>query len=91
MKLEIIVGNTQMLTDGKTIWVNDNTGCCIGRFSARGVDVHNTGANQMKLDKQCLDCFHEGSPTALWERFRSSMLTHHGVEIPEEFRPKFTL
>lgn len=85
----LIMAGAFIETDGRTVWVNDATGCCIGRFSKMGVDVHNTGVQQLMGGKQCLDCIHEGEPAALWERFRGSMLIHHKVNVPEEFRPKY--
>lgn len=83
----IVDARCEIRTDGETIWINDVTGCCIGRFSRSGVDVHHAGMDQLKDGKQCLDCFHEGAPAELWTRFVGSMLAHHGVAVPIDFRP----
>ncbi len=69
--------------------VNDHTGCCIGRFSKMGVDVHKAGPDQVATGIQCLDCFHGGDPRELWDRFVISMRNHHGVEVPPGAKPAF--
>lgn len=86
---ELAPETTEILWDGKTVWANDSSGCCIGRFGIRGVDVHKSGADQLESNSQCLDCIHDLPPDAAWSRFVASMRTHHGVEIPEVARPTF--
>jgi hypothetical protein len=81
----------QILWDGRCVWVNDETGCCIGRFTRRGVDVHKTGPEQIATGTQCLDCFHDVEPAHAWDRFVQSMLQHHGVSVPAAARPEFVL
>ena len=46
-------GPVEICWDGRTVWVNDQSGCCIGRFSALGVDVHRTGEQQIATGQQC--------------------------------------
>ena len=36
-------------TDGTTVWVNSETGMCIGRFGRNGVDVHRDFEAQLEL------------------------------------------
>lgn len=76
----------QIDSDGETVWVNDPTGCCIGRYKNGMMDVHKTGAEQMRTGTQCLDCGHGAENT--WESFKASMLEHHGVIIPDRHQPK---
>jgi len=89
MSREFSANGIEIESDGRVVWVNDPTGCCIGRFSKNGVDVHRTGPEQVELGTQCLDCFHEGNPAEQWDRFVSSMKTHHGVDVSARHRPKF--
>lgn len=68
----------EIQSDGRTCWVNAPSGDCIGRWSPLGTDVHRTVSEQMEGRPQCLDC----EPHASWERFRESMATHYGVDVP---------
>ena len=81
----------EIIWDGRSVWVNDETGCCIGRFTRRGVDVHKTGPDQVATGIQCLDCFHDVEPAHAWDRFVRSMKLHHGVSVPVSARPGFVL
>ena len=78
----------EISTDGKTVWVNGPS-VCIGRFGRGGVDVHRDAAGQMDSGDACLDCFTDGTPAEMWDRFRASMLKFHDVDVPENFRPEF--
>ncbi|WP_408902884.1 hypothetical protein [Methylobacterium radiotolerans] len=79
----------ELLTDGHTLWVNDGVGMCIGRFGARGVDIHRSAAEQVAGAPQCLDCIHDLPPAEAWDRFVSSMAKHHAVRIGPEWKPAF--
>jgi hypothetical protein len=79
----------EVVTDGATLWVNGPDGMCIGRFGARGVDVHRTAAEQLAGAPQCLDCIHDLPPLEAWNRFVRSMAEHHAVEIGPEWKPEF--
>jgi hypothetical protein len=72
----------EILSDGRTVWVNTPSGC-IGRFSAKGVDVHKLPEEQME-GGQCLDCTTDPD----WDRFKASMLHYYGIEVGDEHRPK---
>jgi hypothetical protein len=78
--------DVEIVSDGRCVWVNDDQGACIGRFSKRGVDVHRTLAEQLAEGKQCLVCSHG---TADWDVFVSAMLEHHGVAVGSEHRPSW--
>jgi hypothetical protein len=60
----------QIECDGKTLWVNGLHGA-IGRFSPRGVDVHNHENNA------CIGC----GPVPDWEGFVEEMQKHHGIDV----------
>ncbi len=79
--------HVEIINDGRTVWVN--TEICIGRFSAGGVDVHKDFEGQLNSGDPCLDCIHGLPPRESWDRFVASMLTHHGVIVPETYRPGF--
>lgn len=79
----------EVIWDGRCVWINDETGCCIGRFTRRGVDVHKTGPEQLATRTQCLDCFHDVDPVDAWDRFVQSMRKHHSVSVPEAAKPGF--
>lgn len=75
-------------SDGRTVWVNGADGCCVGRFSQYGVEIHHTAEAQMTTGDQCLDC--KAGPTNLldWEHFKVGMKSYYGVEISDKHRPK---
>lgn len=71
----------------RAVWVNAATGECIGRFGIFGVDVHRT-ASEQHLGK-CLDCTHGRVTASDWQRFVTSMLHYHGVDIAGMAVPEF--
>lgn len=77
----------QLMTDGNTVWVNDSSGCCIGRLTRFGIDVHTTAAEQRRGERQCLDCRTVSGQITdeVWQEFRVSMKKHHSLEIPRGF------
>lgn len=77
----------EVLADGRTVWVNDPTGCCIGRFSRFGIDVHRSFAEQAANMGECLHCTHERPDLSGWQTFREAMERHHAVTIAESNRP----
>lgn len=81
------MSETEVFSDGKTVWVNGSDGMCLGRFSDAGVDVHRTYAEQAAGMPQCLDCCHDLPFAEAWERFKDSMIKHYGVIVEESHRP----
>lgn len=79
----------QVLSDGKTVWVNGHLGALIGRFSRFGIDIH----AQPGSEEHCLDCRPAmsmkhipgfGLPSrADWHVFVRSMMEHHEVQMPD--------
>ena len=87
-KLSSSQDNYEIIADGKTVWVNSATGMCIGRFTARAVDVHHDEKEQMQ-GEHCLDCFAYPAnerPQA-WEKFKESMKRHYQIIIPDSAAP----
>jgi hypothetical protein len=79
----------ETLTDGRTVWVNGPDGCCLGRFSRFGVDVHRTFAEQAAGLGQCLTCTHGIADNRDWRLFQAEMQGHHGVVVSDKYRPKW--
>lgn len=77
-----------LTTDGRTVWVNDRNGHCIGRFSIFGIDIHNTFEVQNQTGKECLYCTHKRTDINDWELFKTKMYELHGIEVPETCKPK---
>lgn len=91
MKQEHAKGQLQVMSDSRTVWVNDNTGCCVGRFAWAGIDVHHPSDRQIELGKQCLDC-KKGPTTFLdWRHFQDAMFTIYATVIGDSHMPKFLL
>lgn len=79
----------EILASANAVWVNDDTGHCIGRFGRLGIDVHHAAAAALAEPSQCLACTHGRTSEAEWQRFRALMLEHHGVAVPDAARPGF--
>ena len=78
----------EVSSDGKTAWVNGADGCCLGRFSWAGIDVHKDAQAQM-VGGQCLDCKAGPTTTEDWMRFKEGMRHYYGVSIHDRHMPKF--
>jgi hypothetical protein len=76
-------------SDGKTVWVNSVEGCCIGRFSRAGIDVHHDADEQIARGQQCLDCRKGPTTLADWEHFKTAMAKHFEVIVTDDHRPRF--
>lgn len=76
-------------SDGRTVWVNGSDGCCLGRFSRAGIDIHRDAAAQMATGDQCLDC--KAGPTTAedWTAFQAGMQSHYGISVPNKHMPRF--
>lgn len=81
--------DTEILSDGKTVWINASDGSCIGRFSRFGIDLHRSATDQMSGHPECLDCSHERPRLEEWRRFQAGAATHYGVIVPDSDCPDF--
>ena len=91
---ETIVSGHQVMTDGRTTWVNAPDGSTVGRFSKWGVDVHRSAAEQLAGMPECIDCTHQKPGKTEWAsegwgRFVTGVRDHFGVEVPDSFAPAF--
>lgn len=81
------IGDVALIdSDGVTVWVN-GVGGLLGRFGARGIDVHRPLEDQGEKG-ECLYCTHELTSRDDWEIFRSKMKELHGVNVSQKHRPK---
>lgn len=70
-------------SNGSTLWINGADGACIGRFTARHVEIHRGFAAQMAGEGECLDCFDRTDDfEADWARFVHGMVMFHNVIVP---------
>jgi hypothetical protein len=76
----------ELLTDGRTVWVNGDDGVCWGRFSRFGIDVHHNAEGQ-RAGKACLECVPGEMGRQHWDQFVVSMRKHHNVVVPEKYMP----
>jgi hypothetical protein len=90
---EQVLNGYQVMSDGKTLWINGPQGESVARFTANQylklavVDVHADIETQRITGEQCLACEH-GEPTReIWERFKAAVLEHYGLKVPEEHKP----
>ena len=91
--VELISANEQcfeIAADDRTVWINADSGMCVGRFTKNGMDVHEDALAQME-GKHCLDCaMHlKGDIVKSWERFTASMKKYYHIDIPADFKPHY--
>lgn len=80
----------QILSNGKTVWVNGPDGCSAGRFSPiGGIDIHKSFEEQVKdLGDPCLDCKPGPCDVSDWQYFVDGMKKYYNVEVGDEHRPQ---
>jgi hypothetical protein len=79
----------QVESDGKTVWVNSETGMCVGRFSWAGIDIHHDYEAQIQFGRQCMHCKKGPTNAEDWDAFKAEMATHYGVRIDNRHAPRF--
>jgi len=77
----------EISSDGRIVWVNSAQGMCIGRFSAKGCDVHKDMEAQMRGGSQCLDCRHDLPFDEMWGWFKAAMLKHYNIVVEDQHKP----
>jgi hypothetical protein len=86
------VDSFQVLSDGRTVWVNEDAGGAVARLSSFGgvamIDVHRPLLQQY-TEGECLDCRHDLTGANAWDYFVQSVLRHFGVAISEKHRPRW--
>ena len=86
MKQQIIQGY-EVLSDGRTVWVNAPTGEAVARFSWMGIDVHRRLEDQ-RIKGQCLDCRPGPLGKSDWGIFKTLMLQHYQLTVPDRHCPR---
>jgi hypothetical protein len=69
-------------SDGRSVWIDLDTGFTVARFGMLGVDVHTPDTTA------CLDCTHGPTGPAEWDRFVASVHHHYGIVVPDKHRPR---
>lgn len=81
----------QILSDGKTVWVNGLRGECVARLSGfedmASIDIHQPLEVQRETGKECLDCRSDLRGADAWHYFVLSLQRHFGITIHEKHRP----
>ena len=73
------------LVDSKNcVYVHCNDGSTVGRFSSRGIDIHNSVTDQMNGKPECLLCTHDFASQSDWETFRTKAKELWKIEIPQD-------
>nr|WP_234288205.1 hypothetical protein [Pseudomonas fluorescens] len=66
------------------IWVQCSDASTVGRFSERGIDLHNTITEQLAGSPECRLCTHGSTTVADWALFREKVLEWWGLAIPAD-------
>lgn len=84
---EEVVSGYQVLSDGRTCWVNAPTGESVARFSVNGIDIHRLASQQRTLGA-CLDCKPGPLGEDGWLLFKLSMRQHYSLEVHDRHKPR---
>jgi hypothetical protein len=89
--IETASGHNQIISDGKTVWVNGQRGECIARLSGfediAAVDVHQPLDVQRETGKECLDCRNDLRGSEAWQHFVAALDRYFGIVVDERHRP----
>jgi len=86
MRQQIVQG-FEVMSDGKTVWVNAPTGESVARFSWNGIDVHRRFEEQ-RTKGACLDCQPGPLGQEGWCNFKALMLQHYQLVVSDRHRPR---
>lgn len=78
---------TELIGDGRTVWVNAADGSNIARFGRYGIDVHTSITAQIDGAPQCLACTHGLTHLADWRRFQALVKHHYNVKVADDMMP----
>lgn len=73
---------TSVLRD--RVWLQASDGSTVGRFSPRGIDLHNTITEQMAGMSECRMCTHGATSVEDWTFFREKAFEWWGIEVPAD-------
>ena len=80
---------TEVIFDGKTVWVNGPDGGCLARFGIKGLDIHKTTEQQIKTGTQCIACTHHRPSLSDWGAFKMKVTELYGTNIPDNAKPSW--
>mgnify|MGYP001324792025 CR=1 FL=1 len=66
------------------VWINAGDGSSVGRFSPKGIDLHNTVTDMLAGAPECRFCTHHPATIADWTLFRERALEWFGVHLAED-------
>ena len=78
--------DVEFVSDGRTVWINNALGYCLGRFGLMGIDVHVPPRDDQR--RECAYCTHKPTTEADWHVFVEKMREVHGVRVPAEHQPQ---
>lgn len=78
---------SEIITDGRTVWVNASDGSCIARFGLMGIDIHTSVPAQMSGASQCLACTHGQTSLKDWRAFQLGMRQHYEIDVADAWMP----
>jgi hypothetical protein len=91
------VGTYQVMSDGRTVWVNGPDGASVARLSAFGpnseivsIDVHRPRSEQCATGNECLDCRKDLVGARAWFYFTESLRRNFGVRVDKKHRPNWS-
>lgn len=86
MQREETIGTYQVEGDGRTVWVNDRYARCIARLGPAGMEVWTYGEPPSSIfEVKVAEAIETGRVN--FDRFREVVMEHHGVNIPDRYRP----
>lgn len=77
----------EVIGDGKTVWVNNESGDCLARFGTLGIDNHTSTEEQLNGASQCLYCTHGKTDINDWLTLKLKVNEIYGVHVPEQLSP----
>lgn len=93
--IEDYTNGHQILSDGRTIWVNGPDRASVARLSnfhgVAMVDVHNPPSVQRRTGTECLDCRKDLRGAEAWDYFTNSVRMHFNVVIARKHKPTWAV
>lgn len=86
MRREETIGTYQVEGDGRTVWVNDRFSRCVARLGPAGMEVWTFEEPPSSIfDVKVAEATETGNVN--FDRFCETVAEHHGVSIPDRYRP----
>lgn len=86
MRREETMGTYRVEGDGRTVWVNDRYFRCVARLGSAGMEVWTYQEPPSSIfEVKMAEATETGQVS--FDRFREVVLEHHGIKIPDRYRP----